>query len=140
MKKKNFSWFLQSKHVFFDFCSSPAAKNWWFQILVASSRCPQNRKNLKIDILPQKYRECSGDAFFFFFLCFGHWKVVFWSFFGSRWGDFDAKTSNFTYFWCFLTILQGLDYLAACTGRAWVWKNRKKSKSQKITLNTPKLT
>ena len=43
-------------------------------------------------------------------------------------------------FWFFLMILQGLNYLAAYTGRAWVWKNRKKSKSQKITLNTPKLT
>ena len=101
MKKKVFSWFLQSKHVFFDFCSSPAAKKWWFQILVASSRCPQNRKNLKIDILPQKYRECSGDAFFFFRKMFWTLESVFLIIFRQPLGAFWRKNKKFYVFLMF---------------------------------------
>ena len=44
MKKKFFSWFLQSKHVFFDFCSSPGAKNWWFQKRVWRLVCQKSEK------------------------------------------------------------------------------------------------
>ena len=101
MKKKKFSWFLQSKHVFLDFCSSPTAKNWWFQILVASSRCPKNRKNLKIDILPQKYRECSGDAFFFVRKMFWTLESVFLTFFRQPLGAFWRKNKKFYVFLMF---------------------------------------
>merc|ERR1711994_251140 len=50
------------------------------------------------------------------------------------------KTRILTYFSCFLTILEGLNYLAASTGAARVHKNPKKSKSPKMGLNTPKLS
>ena len=50
------------------------------------------------------------------------------------------KTRILTYFSCFLTILEGLNYWAAWSGAAGVHKNPKKSKSPKMGLNTPKLS
>ena len=54
-------------------------------------------------------------------------------------GILTQKTAILTYFRCFLMILQDLNYWAACRGRVGVHKNRKKSKSPKISLNTPKV-
>ena len=73
-----------------------------FQILVASSRCQQNRKNLKIEILPQKYRECSGDAFFFFRKMFWTLESVFLTIFRQPLGAFWRKNKKFYVFLMFL--------------------------------------
>ena len=72
-----------------------------FQILVASSRCPKNRKNLKIDILPQKYRECSGDAFFFVRKMFWTLESVFLIIFRQPLGAFWRKNKKFYVFLMF---------------------------------------
>ena len=65
--------------------------------------------------------------------CFDHFLTAFHSI-------LMPKTRILTYFSCFLTILEGLNYWAAWSGAAGVHKNPKKSKSPKMGLNTPKLS